>query len=38
MNTLNKMNNLKNILKLLIQTEEYESAVLIRNKIKKMNN
>jgi len=34
----NKINNLKNILKLLIQNEEYESAALIRNKIKKINN
>ena len=33
-----KIDNLKNILKLLIENEKYESAALLRNKINKMNN
>ena len=32
-NDLSKLSNLKNILKLLIKNEEYESAALIKNKI-----
>ena len=33
-----KINNLKNILKLLIKNEEFESAALLRNKINKIDN
>tara|TARA_B100001029_G_C15045135_1_gene446545 strand:- start:1256 stop:1786 length:531 start_codon:yes stop_codon:yes gene_type:complete len=33
-----KINNLKNILKLLVKNEEFESAALLRNKINKIDN
>ena len=33
-----KINNLKNILKLLIKNEEFESAALLRNKINRIDN
>ena len=35
---LSKLSNLRNILKVLIENEEYESAALIRNKIDQLNN
>ena len=37
-NNLSKLSNLRNILKLLIKNEEYESAALIRDKIDQLDN